>query len=106
MAGDDTKEKRGSPRRRVLKGGIVAFQDHRLTVVCTVRNLSASGARLRVEGSVPAPDKFVLVIEADNFEVDCEVASRKGNDLGVKFVSPPRTLKTTAKAVKKDSGEW
>lgn len=106
MEGDGKKEKRGSPRRRVLKGAIAAFQDRRLTVACSVRDLSATGARLRVEGSVSAPDKFVLVIEADHFEADCEVVSRKGKDIGVKFVSPPRSLKVHAKAVKKDSGEW
>ena len=103
---EDPKERRASPRRRILKGAIAAFQDGRFTVACTVRDLSATGARLRVEGSVPAPDKFVLVTEADHSEVDCEVVSRKGKDIGVKFVSPPRTVKAHAKAVKKDSREW
>ncbi len=103
---DNPKERRTSPRRRILKGAIATFQDRRFTVACTVRDLSATGARLRVEGSVPAPDKFVLVIEADHSEADCEVVSRKGKDIGVRFVSPPRTVKGHVKAVKKDSGEW
>ena len=101
---DDPKERRTSPRRRILKGAIATFQDRRFTVACTVRDLSATGARLRVEGSVPAPDKFVLVI--DHSEADCEVVSRKGKDIGVRFVSPPRAVKIHAKAVKKDSREW
>jgi hypothetical protein len=59
-----------------------------------VRDLSGSGARARVEGSVAAPDKFILMIELDGFEVDCEVVNRSGNELGVRFVSPRRAVKT------------
>jgi hypothetical protein len=86
---DSTKERRGSPRRRVLKGGIIAFNDRHPTLPCTVRGLSASGARLRVEGSVVAPEKFGLIIELDGFEADCEVVSRKAKESS----APPRTVK-------------
>ncbi len=89
----DSKERRGSPRRRVLKGAIVAYNDRHITLPCTVRDLSTSGARVRVEGSVAAPDRFILMIEQDGFEADCEVVNRRANDLGVKFVSTPRTVK-------------
>src|SRR5438093_9009134 len=90
---DSNAEKRKGLRRRVLKGGIIAFNDRHSTLKCTVRDLSASGARLRVEGSVTAPDRFVLIIELDGIEADCEVVRRKAAELGVKFTSPPRTVK-------------
>jgi hypothetical protein len=61
--------------------------------VCTVCDLSVTGARLRVEGSVVAPDKFILIIELDGLEADCEVVSRRVKELGVKFVSLPRTVR-------------
>ncbi len=86
-------ERRGSPRRRVLKGSIILFNDRHSTLPCTVRDLSATGARVRVESSVTAPDTFVLVIELDGFEADCEVVHRRAKDLGVRFTSPPRTVK-------------
>jgi hypothetical protein len=85
-------EKRGAVLRRALKGGIVAFNDRHSTLPCTVRDISATGARLRVEGSVVAPDRFVLIIELDGLEADCEVVSRRAKELGVKLVSPPRTV--------------
>lgn len=86
---------RMAPRRRVLKTGIVACNERRLTMSCTVRDISATGARLRVEGSLTLPDLFELIIEMDGLEADCQVVWRKANEAGVKFLAAPR--KVTAK---------
>ena len=81
-----------SPRRRVLKAGIAASNDRHLTTPCTVRDLSATGARLRIEGSRTVPDTFELIIELDGLEANCQVVWRKGGEVGVKFVGAPRTV--------------
>lgn len=83
-------EGRVAPRRRVLKAGVVAYNDRHVTLPCMVRDVSATGARVRVEGSIGAPDTFVLVIEIDGLEADCQVVWRKANELGVKFLAAPR----------------
>lgn len=85
-------ERRQSLRRRVLKGGVVAFNERYVTLPCTVRDVSDGGARLRIEGSMNAPDTFELIIEIDGLEASCEVVSRRGSELSVRFVSPPRML--------------
>ena len=72
---------RMAPRRRVLKAGIAASNDRHLTIACAVRDLSATGARLRVEGSLSIPDTFELIIEVDGIEANCEVVWRKGNEV-------------------------
>jgi hypothetical protein len=79
-------------RRRVLKAGIAASNDRHLTVGCTVRDVSATGARLRVESSVGIPDTFELIIEVDGLEADCQVVWRKANEVGVKFLAAPRIV--------------
>jgi hypothetical protein len=79
-------------RRRVLKAGIAASNDRRLTVACTVRDVSATGARLRAESSVGIPDTFELIIEVDGLEADCQVVWRKANEVGVKFLAAPRIV--------------
>ena len=89
---DKPVERRQSPRRRVLKGGVVAFNDRYVTLPCTVRDISDGGARLRIEGSITAPDTFELIIEIDGLEAACEVVSRRGNEVSVRFVSPPRKM--------------
>ena len=86
---DGPEEKRRGPRRRVLKGAIVAYNDRRSTMPCFVRDISDTGARLRIDGSINAPDKFDLIIEIDGLEVPCEVVSRKGSEIAVRFISPP-----------------
>jgi hypothetical protein len=83
---------RMAPRRRVLKSGIAASNDRRLTVNCTVRDLSDTGARLRVEGSMTVPDTFELLIPLDGLEASCQVVWRKGGEVGVRFLSAPRIV--------------
>jgi PilZ domain-containing protein len=85
-------DRRLTPRRRVLKGGVVAFNDHYSSLPCTVRDISDTGARLRIDGSMNAPDKFDLIIEIDGLEVPCEVVSRKAGEIAVRFVAPPRVM--------------
>jgi hypothetical protein len=86
------RETRVAPRRRVLKSGIIAFNDRYSALPCTVRNLSATGAHLRAEGSINAPNTFELLIELDGFEANCEVLWRKDKDIGVRFLSAPRMV--------------
>jgi hypothetical protein len=81
-----------APRRRMLKAGVVAYNDRHVTIPCLVRDVSATGARLRIEASVTAPDTFDLVIDLDGMEASCQVVWRKGADLGVRFLAAPRTV--------------
>jgi hypothetical protein len=89
---DAAEEKRRGPRRRVLKGAIVAYNDRRSTMPCSVRDISDAGARLRMDCSMTPPDTFLLIIELDGIEVDCEVVWRKPPDLAVAFVSALRKV--------------
>jgi hypothetical protein len=83
---------RAALRRRTLKSGIIAYNNRYCTLPCMVRDVSATGARLRVDGTVSAPDTFVLIVESDGLEADCEVVWRKGNEIGVKYVGAPRQV--------------
>jgi hypothetical protein len=76
----------------MLKSGTIAYNDRHVTIACTLRDMSATGARLRVDGSVTAPDTFELLIPLDGLEANCRVVWRAGQDLGVKFLSAPRMV--------------
>ena len=65
----------------MLKGAIVAYNDRRSTMPCFVRDISDTGARLRMDCSMSPPDTFLLIIELDGIEVDCEVVWRKQRSL-------------------------
>jgi hypothetical protein len=78
-------EKRRSTRRRILKGAAIAYNDRHCTLPCTVRDLSETGAWLRVTGTVSAPETFELLVKLDGFEASCEVVRRRGDEIAVRF---------------------
>lgn len=88
----NASEARMAARRRVLKAGIAASNDRHLTIACTVRDLSDTGARLRADGSLSLPDTFELIIALDGLEANCEVVWRKGSEVGVRFKGAPRMV--------------
>jgi PilZ domain len=83
---------RKATRRRVLKSGVIAFNDRFSALPCTVRNLSSTGAQLRVDGTLSVPNTFELLIELDGLEAQCEVVWRRDKEIGVRFGSPPRMV--------------
>jgi hypothetical protein len=76
-------ERRATPRRRVLKGGTIAFNGHDLD--CTVRNLSADGAALDFASSISVPPSFMLVIKTDQFIRRCHPVWSNDRRIGVAF---------------------
>ena len=83
------ENKRASTRKRVLKGGMIIFNDRCSTLSCTVRDLSETGARLRVAKGAAVPDRFDLSVDTDGLDAPCTVAWRKGEEIGVRFDSLP-----------------
>lgn len=78
------EERRFSGRRRVLKGAHIVFNEGRSTITCIVRNLSTTGALLRVESVVGVPPDFVLSLD-DGAQYRCRMVRRSGVEIGVKF---------------------
>src|ERR1700761_7895124 len=76
-------EKRGAPRRRVLKAGTIEFGGG--AIDCTVRNVSETGASLEVTSPLGIPENFTLVIPSDGQHFSCRVVYRKERRIGVTF---------------------
>ncbi len=77
-------EKRAAQRHRVFKAGTIAFEDS--GIACTVRNISASGAAIDLEGPVTLPQSFTLSIARDNFVRNCRPVWRSDRRIGLAFV--------------------
>lgn len=80
-----TDDNRASTRRRTLKGGKIVINDGFSTFACTVRNLSETGALLKVAGVVGIPDAFTLVMDDGSARYACTVVRRSAEELGVQF---------------------
>lgn len=75
-----------NPCRRVLKAGRISFDGGRPAIDCTVRSLSDMGAGLMIASSADIPDKFKLLIEADEYVRLCQVVDKSPKTLGVEFI--------------------
>jgi hypothetical protein len=81
---DNTMEKRGATRQRVLKRGTLAFHSGG-GIDCMVRNISSNGARVDIATPVGLPKSFTLVIEADKFMRRCHAVWKNEKQIGVAF---------------------
>ncbi len=76
-------EHRAAPRHRVLKAGTIEFSGEALP--CTVRNLSATGARIEVNSPLWFPDRFVLALASEGWRKPCHVVWRQDRRIGIAF---------------------
>ncbi|KQX34830.1 hypothetical protein ASD04_15690 [Devosia sp. Root436] len=83
-----TEEHRAAPRQRVLKGGRIVINDGFSTFQCMVRNLSETGARLKVAGIVGIPDTFDLLMD-DGRKFACTAMWKTEFEIGVQFIGQP-----------------
>ena len=76
-------ETRTAPRHRVLKAGLIEFGG--VTIDCTVRNVSETGAALEVVSPFYIPDRFTLIVRSDQLKRACHIVWRKEKRMGVTF---------------------
>ena len=77
--------KRSARRRRVLLSGKIAYSDGAFSYDCTIRDLSASGARLGIPGATVLPKEFFLLNLREGTAYACEVIWRNAAHTGVRF---------------------
>ena len=78
-------EKRLAPRRNTLIAAAVVYNGGRSRTDCVIRNLSDSGAKLELKGSVASiPNTFDLIAPGHRPH-PCRVVWRTLKELGVQF---------------------
>ena len=60
----------------------------RSPIPCVMRDVSEGGALLQVSRPEWLPARFRLIIEANGFAADCEIAHRAADAVGVSFAAP------------------
>jgi hypothetical protein len=110
MSTGSNSDARAEGRRALRKtmrtlGEIVADGAQR-SIECTVLDMSSTGARLKVGGAVrkafePAlniPETFALHVTRDNISVECRLAWREKDMIGVSFTSTFKSLRAAKRA--------
>lgn len=82
----DSEERRETPRRRVLKGAKILINGGQSVYDCTIRDVSASGARFSLGIFQILPNRFDLVMN-DLGTHHCELIHIYGNEYGVRFLT-------------------
>jgi len=83
---NERDERRAERRQRVFKRGTMYLRQGDAVIDCTVRNLSAAGALLRVDIYFAAPDRFDLLVVGSGNKRAVETKWQSGNDIGVQFL--------------------
>lgn len=91
---------RRAKRKPTSLPALVTFQNMRISVQCTVADMSGTGAKLTFTKAAinqygdleHMPDQFTLVLRADRMQVDCEIKWRREGQIGVRFLGPPKPV--------------
>ena len=81
-------------RQRVLKTAKIEIDLNFADIPCVVRNISETGAMLKITGDYLLPERFILHVPMDGFAVDCQIVRRNGGDYAVNFIGEKRELAT------------
>jgi hypothetical protein len=91
MADDDqqpvAENKRATQRMRVLKGAKIVALNQWTLLDCTVRDISATGARIVCKDQMAVQKEFRFLVVADNTICNAKVAWRRGDEIGITFTS-------------------
>ena len=85
MAEPVLSESRHRRRQRVLKGGAILTGVAQSEIKCEIRNMSKSGAELKVAIDSPVPQEFLLYVPVDGVAYRATVRWRKQDRIGVEF---------------------
>ena len=78
-------ERRHQSRSRTLKSARILLNNHQSVIDCVVRNLSPTGACLKVETTFGIPDRFDVMFDIDKSIRTCRLIWHKDRLIGVEF---------------------
>lgn len=81
------EERRALTRSRTLQRGRIAYGlQHAMSFDCAIRNLTESGAMLRVPSIQAIPESFTLLHVNAGIAFDAKLQWRRGDDAGCEFL--------------------
>jgi hypothetical protein len=80
-------EARKAPRKRVILGGKVVYNEGGFSIDCRIRDLSAGGARIALTVGSIIPTRVVLIDTRSAIAYECEIVWLKAPEFGLKFLS-------------------
>ena len=82
-----TFDRRPEARRRVLLSGLIVYGDGAITCDCTIRNLSTSGARIRLPYLLALTGSFHVINVRQGLAHHARIVWNRGLEMGVRLDS-------------------
>ena len=80
-------ENRRTQRRKVVQGASLFVGVGEPTIACIIKDLSNSGARVKVDTVTALPDEIILMLSRDgHLNRPCRVVWRDGSLIGLQFI--------------------
>ncbi len=92
-------DRRTTQRQKTFLAGKIIYGANRFETECSVRDLSANGARLALSDVLAIPNEFELHLPARHMICRVEVRWRRGRQIGVSFRSVRRLATRVAKVL-------
>jgi hypothetical protein len=92
MTDEDQRDKR---RQRIYKEGLITTLDNKSVVNCAVRDLTATGARLKCGDQASVPAQFRLRVGREATMRAARVVWRRGDEIGILFTGEPEPVPRT-----------
>jgi hypothetical protein len=86
------QENRKSRRKRALMSAEIKFNENFASVKCIIRNISDTGALIKVTDTNVVPNSFTLQIPMQGIEVKCQVIDQAGHQIRIKFIGEKHQL--------------
>jgi PilZ domain len=86
---EQVDNKRVAFRQRILKSAKIIHKNQWSVVDCSVRDISATGAKIQCDDQMSVPNEIRFLLISDNTIRDAKVAWRRSGFLGIHFTGPP-----------------
>ncbi len=80
-----SEDRRNTPRKRMLKSGSVSPDGLTLIYDCIVRNMSDTGARIKVQAQHVIPSTLIFSLKGSSLTANARVIWRNDKELGLEF---------------------
>jgi c-di-GMP-binding flagellar brake protein YcgR len=80
-------ERRPKPRKRVIFGGRIVYQNGERHFDCTIRDISETGAKIALKPGVPIPSSVYLIDIRSRIVHEAKVMWNNGREAGLQFLS-------------------
>ena len=78
-------DRRAEHRQRALLACRVIYGDTHIAIEGTIRDISPSGAKVRLKSPVPVPGRVRLLMIKEGALYEAEVMSRRESEIGLRF---------------------